>query len=106
VFAEYRVDDDVVFHSLSMEQIADIVELQLAKVRERLAQRKVTLEITPAALERIALDGFDPVYGARPLKRVIAREVVDRVAKGLVDGTVREGGAVTVDVVGDELALR
>ncbi|MFA5843923.1 MAG: ATP-dependent chaperone ClpB [Coriobacteriia bacterium] len=100
-----RVDDIVVFHSLSMEQIADIVELQLAKVRERLAQRKVTLEITPAALERIALDGFDPVYGARPLKRVIAREVVDRVAKGLVDGTVREGGAVTVDVVGDELVV-
>ncbi|MDO8964061.1 MAG: ATP-dependent chaperone ClpB [Coriobacteriia bacterium] len=93
-----RVDDIVVFDALSMEQIEHIVELQLAKVRERLAERRITLELSPAAVERISLDGFDPVFGARPLKRVIQREVVDAVAKGLIDGSVREGSTVLVDL--------
>ncbi len=101
-----RVDDIVVFHQLTMEQIERIVELQLAVVRDRLAERKITLEMTPAAVERIALEGFDPVFGARPLKRVISREVVDRVAKALIDGEVREGSTVKVDVAGDELVVR
>ena len=102
-----RVDDIVVFHQLSMEQVERIVELQLALVRARLAERKITLELTPAAVERISLDGFDPVYGARPLKRVIQREVVDRVAKAMIDGTVSEGDSVTVDIGEDgELVLR
>jgi ATP-dependent Clp protease ATP-binding subunit ClpB len=101
-----RVDDIVVFHALTLDQIGDIAELQLAKVRERLAERRITLEVTPAALERIALDGFDPVYGARPLKRVIQREVVDRVARALVSGEVGDGDTVTVDLIGDELGVR
>ncbi len=102
-----RVDDIVVFQQLSMEQIEAIVELQLAKVRERLAERKVSLELTPAAVERISLDGFDPVFGARPLKRAIQREVVDRIAKSLIDGTVHEGDLVRVDVGSDgELEVR
>jgi ATP-dependent Clp protease ATP-binding subunit ClpB len=90
-----------------MEQIERIVDLQLEKVRERLAERKISLVLTPAAVERIGLDGFDPVFGARPLKRVIQREVVDGVAKALIDGTVREGATVTVDLDDDgELAVR
>ena len=101
-----RVDDVVVFHSLSMEQLAKIVDLQLALVRERLAERKIALEVTAAATERLALDGFDPVYGARPLKRLIQREVVDRVARELIEGRVGDGDTVTVDVVGDELGVR
>ncbi len=101
-----RIDDLVIFHSLSMEQIADIAEIQLAKVRERLADRKIALLIEPAAMERIALEGFDPVYGARPLKRVIQREVVDRVAKALIEGTVSEGDTVTIDLVDGEVAVR
>jgi ATP-dependent Clp protease ATP-binding subunit ClpB len=96
-----RVDDIVIFHSLTLEQIASIVEIQLRKVRERLAERKIELVVEPAAMERIALDGFDPVYGARPLKRVIQREVVDRVARALIDGSIGEGDTVTVDVGGD-----
>jgi ATP-dependent Clp protease ATP-binding subunit ClpB len=71
-----------------------------------LAERKIGLEVTPAALERISLDGFAPVFGARPLKRVIQREVVDRIAKALLEGRVTEGDTVTVDVVGDELDVR
>ncbi len=101
-----RIDDVVVFHSLSMEQLASIVDLQLAQVRERLADRKITLEVTAAATERLALDGFDPVFGARPLKRLIQREVVDRVARELIEGRVGDGDTVTIDVIGDELGVR
>ncbi|MCE5191787.1 MAG: ATP-dependent chaperone ClpB [Actinomycetia bacterium] len=101
-----RVDDIVVFHALSMDDIAQIVELQLALVRKRLADRRITLEVTAAAVERLALDGFDPVYGARPLKRAIQREVVDRIAKALIAGEVADGDTVTIDIIGDELGLR
>jgi ATP-dependent Clp protease ATP-binding subunit ClpB len=102
-----RIDDIVVFHSLSLEQIAEIVELQLAEVRARLADRKITLELEPAAAERISLDGFDPVYGARPLKRVIQREVVDAVAKELIEGRAHEGDTVRIDVDDEgELVVR
>jgi ATP-dependent Clp protease ATP-binding subunit ClpB len=99
------VDDVVVFHSLSMEQIARIVELQLELVRARLAERKITLDVTPAAAERLALDGFDPVYGARPLKRLIQREVVDRVARELIEGRVGDGDTVVIDVIDDEIGV-
>ncbi|MDO9107959.1 MAG: AAA family ATPase, partial [Coriobacteriia bacterium] len=93
-----RVDDLVIFHSLSLDQIGDIVEIQLRRVRERLAERKIELLVEPAAMERIALDGFDPVYGARPLKRVIQREVVDAVASALIEGRIGEGDSVRVDI--------
>jgi len=96
-----RLDDTIIFQSLSIEQIGRIVELQLALVRARLAERRIALEVTPAALERVSLEGFDPVYGARPLKRVIQREVVDRVASALIRGEVGEGDTVTVDVDGE-----
>ena len=79
-----RIDDVVIFHALSLDEIAEIVVLQLEEVRARLAERKIALELTPAAVERLSLDGFDPVFGARPLKRLIQREVVDRVAKALI----------------------
>ena len=102
-----RIDDIVVFHSLTLEQIGDIVELQLEQVRERLAERKITLELEPGAVERISLDGFDPVFGARPLKRVIQREVVDRVAKELIEGRLHEGDTVRIDVDDEgELVVR
>ena len=74
---------------------------------ERLVEKRLKLDMTPAALEFLAQRGFDPVYGARPLKRVIQREVVDRVAKAMIDGTVSEGDSVTVDIGEDgELVLR
>ncbi len=92
-----RVDDTVIFHALTMGELEQIVSLQLAGVRARLAERKVALELTPAAAERLAMDGFDPVFGARPLKRLIQREVVDRVASAIIRGEVGEGDTVTVD---------
>ena len=93
-----RIDDVVTFHALTLDQIAEIVVLQLEEVRARLAERKIALELTDAAVERLSLDGFDPVFGARPLKRMIQREVVDRVAKALIEGRVHEGDTVTVGV--------
>jgi ATP-dependent Clp protease ATP-binding subunit ClpB len=93
-----RIDDIVTFHALGLDEIAEIVVLQLAEVRARLADRKIGLELTDAAIERLSLDGFDPVFGARPLKRMIQREVVDRVAKALIEGRVHEGDTVTIGV--------
>ncbi|MDR3687669.1 MAG: ATP-dependent chaperone ClpB [Coriobacteriia bacterium] len=91
-----RIDDVVTFHALSLDQIADIVVLQLESVRARLAERKIALVLSDAAVERLSLDGFDPVFGARPLKRLIQREVVDRVAKSLIEGSIHEGSTVTI----------
>jgi len=96
-----RIDDTVIFRSLTLDEIAKIVVLQLETVRVRLADRKIALELTPAAVERLSLDGFDPVFGARPLKRLIQREVIDRVAKALIEGRVHEGDTVTVDASTD-----
>ena len=93
-----RIDDIVVFHPLGMEQIEQIVDIQLADVRRRMAKERMTLAITPAAKQMLAVGGLDPVFGARPLKRLIQREVVDAIARAIIDGRVREGDEVTVDV--------
>jgi ATP-dependent Clp protease ATP-binding subunit ClpB len=93
-----RIDDVITFNALSIEAMEPIVKLQLNDVRKRLADRRITLEVTDAALEHLAIDGFDPIYGARPLRRLIQREVVDRIANEMVHGNVLEGAAVTIDI--------
>ena len=93
-----RIDDIVTFDALSISDIEPIVELQLADVRKRLEDRRVTLDVTPAALESLSIDGYDPVFGARPLKRLIQREVVDRIAEQVVRGNLMEGDHVFIDV--------
>ena len=100
-----RIDDIVVFHPLGMEQIEKIVDIQLADVRARLAKERMTLKISPAAKQMLAAGGLDPVFGARPLKRLIQREVVDAIARAIIDGRVHEGDEVTVDVDGDEFVV-
>ena len=75
-----RIDDVVMFHALGLDDIEKIVDIQLADVRERLANERITLQLTPRAVGSLALDGLDPIYGARPLKRLIQRQVVDNVA--------------------------
>ena len=96
-----RIDDIVVFHPLGMGEIEKIVDIQLKDVRERLAKERMTLSVTPAAKQMLAVGGLDPVFGARPLKRLIQREVVDAIARAIIDGSVREGDEVTVDVDSD-----
>ncbi len=93
-----RIDDIVVFQPLGMAQIEKIVDIQLADVRERLAKERMTLEITPAAKQMLAVGGLDPTYGARPLKRLVQREVVDAIAVAIIDGEVREGDRINLDV--------
>ena len=92
-----RIDDVITFKPLSSENIESIVALQIKDVQARLADRRIELEVKPAAIESLAIDGFDPVYGARPLKRLVQREVVDRVANEIVAGHVMEGSKVTID---------
>ena len=97
-----RIDDVVVFHTLGLSDIEKIVDIQLKDVRARLARERITLELTSAAKQSLALDGLDPVYGARPLKRLIQRQVVDNVANLIIDGKVGEGDTVKVDVGDDD----
>jgi ATP-dependent Clp protease ATP-binding subunit ClpB len=96
-----RIDDVVVFHPLALDDIEGIVDIQLADVRERLARERISLELTPAAVQALALDGLDPVYGARPLKRLIQRQVVDNVANLIISGDVCEGDTARIDIDDD-----
>ena len=99
-----RIDDVVVFQSLGLADIEKIVEIQLKDVRKRLARERITLELSGAAIQSLSLDGLDPVYGARPLKRLIQRQVVDNVAGLIIDGKLHEGDTVRIDVgEGDRL---
>ena len=93
-----RIDDVITFNPLSIAAMEPIVGLQLDAVRKRLADRRISLEVTPAALERLAIDGYDPVYGARPLKRLIQRQVTDRVAMEIIEGRIGDGAKVTVNL--------
>jgi ATP-dependent Clp protease ATP-binding subunit ClpC len=100
-----RIDEIVLFRKLDRDQLRDIVRMLLRATEARLAQREITLTVTDAAVEWIADAGYEPEFGARPLRRVIQREVDDRVADLLVDGSVDDGGGVRVDVVGDALVV-
>jgi len=93
-----RVDEIVVFHGLSRDQLKQIVEIQLGRLRERLAERKIVLELTERARDHFANVGYDPVYGARPLKRLLQKEIETSLARQILAGTVTEGSQVVVDV--------
>jgi ATP-dependent Clp protease ATP-binding subunit ClpB len=100
-----RIDEIVVFSQLTREQLADIVELQLRRLRERLAERKLDLEITDAAKELIAEAGWDPAYGARPLKRALQRLVENPLALALLEGGFQEGDSVRIDASDGEISF-
>jgi ATP-dependent Clp protease ATP-binding subunit ClpB len=100
-----RLDDIVVFHSLDTEQLAAIVDIQVDRLRARLADRRLDLRVSPAAREWLALNGFDPVYGARPLRRLVQTAIGDQLARALLAGEVRDGATVDVDVAADRSAL-
>jgi ATP-dependent Clp protease ATP-binding subunit ClpB len=99
-----RLDDIVVFHSLDTEQLGPIVDIQVRRLGERLAQRRLTLDVTPAAREWLAVSGFDPIYGARPLRRLVQSAIGDQLAKALLSGDIRDGDTVRVDVTEDPAA--
>jgi ATP-dependent Clp protease ATP-binding subunit ClpB len=101
-----RIDEIVEFRQLTRDDLNQIVDIQLRHLRDRLAQRRIGLEITDAAKAALAAKGYDAAFGARPLKRVIQRHVADPLAMAVLEGKVTEGGEVTVDAVDGELVLR
>lgn len=101
-----RLDDVIVFDALSLDEIGKIVDLQVAEVAKRLEGRRITLEVTGGARDYLAMDGYDPAYGARPLRRLIQREIGDQLARMLLGGEVQDGDTVQADVRGfDESGL-
>jgi ATP-dependent Clp protease ATP-binding subunit ClpB len=101
-----RVDDIVRFRSLTQDDLAQVVEIQLRSLEARLSGRRLELEVTDDAKRWLATTGYDPVYGARPLKRLIQREIGDRLALALLEGRYSEGDRVVVDVAGEDLVLK
>ncbi|MFI8343169.1 ATP-dependent chaperone ClpB [Streptomyces sp. NPDC085639] len=100
-----RLDDLVVFSALSRDELAHIAELQIGRLARRLADRRLTLDVTPEALAWLADKGNDPAYGARPLRRLIQTAIGDRLAKEILSGEVRDGDTVRVDVAGEDLLV-
>ncbi|MFF3954210.1 ATP-dependent chaperone ClpB [Streptomyces sp. NPDC001890] len=100
-----RLDDLVVFSALSGDELAHIAQLQIDRLAKRLADRQLTLDVTPAALAWLAEEGNDPAYGARPLRRLIQTAIGDRLAKEILSGEVQDGDTVRVDRVGDDLLV-
>src|SRR5262249_1213115 len=93
-----RLDDVVVFSSLGTEELTAIVDIQIQRLAQRLAARRLTLSVTDAAKEWLALNGFDPVYGARPLRRLVQSSIGDQLARELLSGSIRDGDTVAVDL--------
>ncbi|WP_448610494.1 ATP-dependent chaperone ClpB [Geodermatophilus sp. URMC 60] len=96
-----RLDDVVVFHALGSDELAGIVDIQVGVLARRLAARRLTLRVTDAAREWLAINGFDPVYGARPLRRLVQSAIGDQLAKALLAGDIRDGDEVVVDAPED-----
>ncbi len=101
-----RIDDIIRFRSLTEADLAIIVGIQLGRLRQRLAERHLVLEVTPAAASLLAHEGFDPAFGARPLKRVIQRRLEDPIALSILRGRYHDGDTVGVDVLDDDLAIQ
>jgi len=100
-----RIDEIIRFRSLTQDDLAHIVMIQLENLRERLLARRISLEVTPAAVALLAAVGFDPDFGARPLKRVIQREIGDRASVLILEGKVGEDGAIIVDAIDNQIVL-
>jgi ATP-dependent Clp protease ATP-binding subunit ClpB len=100
-----RVDEVVVFHPLTEEHLVKIVDIQLGRLRERLAERRIVLVLTPAALASIGKRGYDPVYGARPLKRLIQQEIETPLARQLIKAELRDGDMATVDLKDEQIVI-
>jgi ATP-dependent Clp protease ATP-binding subunit ClpB len=98
-----RIDDIIIFHSLDEKQLATIVEIQLQRLRERLKAQQLTLEVDAAATRFLAEEGYDPLFGARPLKRAIQSHVLDPLAMKLLKGDFKPGDRIAATVEGGEI---
>jgi ATP-dependent Clp protease ATP-binding subunit ClpB len=100
-----RIDDVVLFKTLTLDEIKQIVDLLMGELRQRLADRNIQIELSKSARELIARQGFDPVYGARPLRRFLQHELETRIGRALVEGDVRDGATVRVEMANGELEV-
>ncbi len=100
-----RIDEVIIFHQLKRNQMQDIVEIQINRLRPRLAERHITLHLNDAAKDLLANLGYDPQFGARPLKRVIQKEVENRIAHAILDGTIRDGDILEIDARDGKLLI-
>jgi ATP-dependent Clp protease ATP-binding subunit ClpB len=98
-----RIDEIIVFHPLGREHIRSIIDIQLAALMKRLADRKIRVELTDRAKDHLIAEGYDPTYGARPLKRTIQREVLDPLAMRVLQGEFKEGDSIRIDAAGGAL---
>jgi ATP-dependent Clp protease ATP-binding subunit ClpB len=101
-----RVDDIIIFHSLDEKQLSAIVDIQLERVRDRLKGQQLTLEVDAAATRHLAKEGYDPLFGARPLKRAIQHELLDPLAMKLLNGEFKAGDKITASLEGDEIVFK
>jgi len=101
-----RIDEIIIFNSLGPEEIKKIVDIQIGLLAKRLEPQKITIELTPAAKDLLAKTGFDPVYGARPLKRTIQHLIQDPLATKILEGSIKEGDHVVIDSKDGEIVFR
>jgi ATP-dependent Clp protease ATP-binding subunit ClpB len=101
-----RIDEIIIFHALQKHELRHIVQLQTKRLEQRLADRKMPLKLSDAALDFLAEVGYDPVFGARPLKRAIQRELETQIAKGILRGEFNDGDTIFVDVENERLAFK
>jgi ATP-dependent Clp protease ATP-binding subunit ClpB len=100
-----RIDEVIIFRKITREQMKHIVDIQINRLRPRLEERHITLSVSDAAKELLANKGYDPQFGARPLKRIIQKEVENRVARAILDGTIRDGDSLEVDARDGKLVI-
>ncbi|MHC5028640.1 MAG: AAA family ATPase, partial [Planctomycetota bacterium] len=100
-----RIDETIIFHQLSRDHISGIVDIQLRNLRTRLADRGLSLNLSDAAMTTIAAEGYDPQFGARPLKRVLQQRLENPIARSILDGSFEPGDTIAVDVVGEQLTI-
>ena len=100
-----RIDEVIVFHQITRDQIKNIVDIQVNRLRPRLEERHITLHLTEAAKDLLATEGYDPQFGARPLKRVIQKEVENRLARAILNGTIRDGDTIEIDAHDGKLII-
>jgi ATP-dependent Clp protease ATP-binding subunit ClpB len=100
-----RIDEVIIFHQIGREQMKNIVDIQVRRLHPRLAERHITLQLSEEAREFLANEGYDPQFGARPLKRVIQKEVENRIARAILDGTIHDGDALTISVINNKIVI-
>jgi ATP-dependent Clp protease ATP-binding subunit ClpB len=100
-----RIDEVIIFHQIGREQMKNIVDIQVRRLHPRLAERHITLQLSEEAREFLANEGYDPQFGARPLKRVIQKEIENRIARAILDGTTHDGDMLNINVINNKLAI-